>query len=427
MTGTKLQYGDVPIGEAPANWGKVKVDDNLVQVLGGFSCARTKTVPAGVPHLRPMNVATNGEVVLTADTQYVRPDFRADLEDYYLQPGDLLFNNTNSVELVGKTAIVRKPMAVAFSNHINRLRVKDPNNVDPRWLALALRSLQEQGFFATHSNKWIGQAGFSVSALARVDIPIPFPDDPVRSLPTQQRIVARIEALFAELRECRKLHQAVVEDTNRLMEAVRNELFLELETRVSTSKFDAVAESRLGKMLSQQSRTGEYQRPYLRNANVLWDDFGLDDLYRMNFSPDEQEIYRVLPGDLLICEGGEIGRTAVWEGQLDEVYFQKALHRARLRNPNASPRYLMHFMAWVAKNGAIARLMTGAALPHLTGIKLKTLDVIWPDPDIQSEIVYYLDSVAGEIEAMHDANRSDEKLLAQMERAILAQAFRGEL
>ena len=80
MTGTKLLFGDVQIGEAPANWGKVKVDDNLVQILGGFSCARTKTVPAGVPHLRPMNVATNGEVVLTADTQFIRPDFRDDLE-----------------------------------------------------------------------------------------------------------------------------------------------------------------------------------------------------------------------------------------------------------------------------------------------------------------------------------------------------------
>jgi len=152
-----------------------------------------------------MNIATNGEVVLTADTQYIRPDFRADLKEYHLQPGDILFNNTNSVELVGKTAIVREPMAAALSNHINRLRVKDPNRVDPRWLALALRYLQEQGFFATHCNKWIGQAGFSVSALTKVDIPIPYPDDPARSLETQRRIIARVEALFAELREARRL------------------------------------------------------------------------------------------------------------------------------------------------------------------------------------------------------------------------------
>ena len=171
-----------------------------------------------------MNVAANGEVVLAADTQYIRPDFRDDLESYHLQTGDILFNNTNSVELVGKTAIVREPMAVAFSNHINRLRVRDPNQIDPRWLALALRNLRDQGFFGSHCNKWIGQAGFSVSELAKVDIPIPYPNTPARSLETQRRIVARIEALFEELRECRKLHQAVVADTNRLMEAVLAEI-----------------------------------------------------------------------------------------------------------------------------------------------------------------------------------------------------------
>ena len=62
-------------------------------------------------------------------------------------------------------------------------------------------------------------------ALWEADIPIPYPDDPARSLETQRRIVARIEALFTELRECRKLHQAVVEDTNRLMDAVLAEVF----------------------------------------------------------------------------------------------------------------------------------------------------------------------------------------------------------
>ncbi|MBK7202567.1 restriction endonuclease subunit S, partial [Candidatus Amarolinea dominans] len=195
------------------------------------------------------------EVVLAADTQYIRPDFRDDLESYHLQTGDILFNNTNSVELVGKTAIVREPMAVAFSNHINRLRVRDPNQIDPRWLALALRNLRDQGFFASHCNKWIGQAGFSVSELAKVDIPIPYPNTPARSLETQRRIVARIEALFEELRECRKLHQAVVEDTNRLMEAVLAEIFGQIGKYASATK-------------TIESRDNRYQR---RNTSPLPD------------------------------------------------------------------------------------------------------------------------------------------------------------
>ncbi len=225
MSEVVLHYGDVQIGVAPRGWGKVKVDGNLVAVLGGFSCARTQTVSSGVPHLRPMNISTNGEVILTSDTQHVRPDFRPDLANYHLQPGDILFNNTNSVELVGKTAVVREPMAVAFSNHINRLRVRDVSRIEPRWLALALRNLQEQGFFAAHCNRWIGQAGFSVSELAKVDILIPYPDDPARSLAEQRRIVARLEALLGEVEKSRRLLNEMMREINEIGSAAMNQAF----------------------------------------------------------------------------------------------------------------------------------------------------------------------------------------------------------
>lgn len=266
------------------------------------------------------------------------------------------------------------------------------------------------------------------AAIKVANIPLPYPDDPARSLAEQRRIVARIEALFAELRECRRLHEAVVADTDRLMDSVRHEVFSGLAISSPAKKFDEIAESRLGKMLSKAAKNGEDMRPYLRNANVQWDEFRLDDLFEMNFPTTEQEKYRVEIGDLLICEGGEIGRTSVWNGEVEEIYFQKALHRARLRDPNAPPRYLMHFMAWAAKNGAIARLMTGAAIPHLTGVKLKTLDVIWPDRIIDlHKVATFLDSAQLEVSEMQSTNDNDRMLLEQMEQAILAQAFRGEL
>jgi len=415
-----LFYGNTTIGEIPDAWQKVKLDDTLVDSLGGFSCAKQNTVPTGVAHLRPFNVGTDGEVKITYDTLFIPTDFRNDLENFYLQPGDVLYNNTNSVELVGKTGIVRNPMKVAFSNHINRLRVKNAEQIDPRWLALSLRSLQNRGFFATHCNKWIGQAGFSISSLADVEIPLP-------SLAEQRRIVARIEALFAELRECRETLGELRKETGRLMEAVRHEVFNALSQTEKTKLFDEVADSRLGKMLNQDAQRGTNPKPYLRNANVLWDKFLLDDVLEMDFTDAEEETFRLHSGDLLICEGGDIGRTAVWEEQLPECYFQKALHRARLRDSKSSPRYLMHYMAWATRNGAIAKLRTGAAIPHLTGVKLKTLNVIWPEPQIQIEVTDYLDSVGRGIKEMQDTQQDDCKWFQEMEQAILNQAFRGEL
>ena len=151
----------------------------------------------------------------------------------------------------------------------------------------------------------------------------------------------------------------------------------------------------------------------------------MDDVYEMDFLPDEQAEFMLQPGDLLLCEGGEIGRSAVWKGQIEECYFQKALHRARLKDSKSSPRFLMHFMAWAAKNGAISELRTGSAIPHLTGIKLKTLDVIWPEPTVQKQVVAVLDNIQRDTTEIQTIQSENAALLNQMEQSILVQAFRG--
>jgi type I restriction enzyme S subunit len=403
----------------PQGWQTASLDPTLVEIVSGFACSKSKLVADGIAHLRPFNIGNNGELDLST-IYYIPEDFVANMASYHLESGDILFNNTNSVELVGKSAIVSEPLSCAFSNHMTRLRIVDKERLDPRWLLLCLRNLWMEGYFARNCNRWIGQAGFNNSKLAEVSIPLP-------PLEAQRRIVARLDALLAEVAEARRLHAAIVADTGRVMEAVRHEAFSELANRAPLVQFSEIAESRLGKMLSQVSRSGIHSRPYLRNANVLWDEFKLDDVYEMDFLPEEREEFLLKPGDLLICEGGEIGRCAVWEGQIEECYFQKALHRARLKDPGAPPRYLMHFLAWAAKNGAIAKLRTGSAIPHLTGVRLKTLDVIWPEPVVQRQVVGMLDQIKLQVAEMQESQSENKTLLNEVEHSILAQAFRGEL
>lgn len=302
----------------------------------------------------------------------------------------------------------------------------DPALIDRRFLAYVLRT-HSFVTFASESSTGARMPRARKEALWDADIPLPYPDAPTRSLETQRRIVARIEALFGELREARRLHAEIVADTGRMMEAARHQMFFVLASCSPVAPFSDIADSRLGKMLSQISKKGAHSRPYLRNANVLWDDFRLDDVYEMDFLPGEQAEFMLQPGDLLICEGGEIGRAAVWKGRIEECYFQKALHRVRLKDSKSSPRYLMHFMAWAAKNGAISELQTGSAIPHLTGVKLKTLDVIWPEPTVQQQVIAVLDSIQRDTTEMQTIQSENAALLNQMEQAILAKAFSGEL
>jgi restriction endonuclease S subunit len=86
----------------------------------------------------------------------------------------------------------------------------------------------------------------------------------------------------------------------------------------------------------------------------------------------------------------------------------------------------MHFMAWAAKNGAIAELRTGSAIPHLTGVRLKTLELIWPESDVQQQTAARLDDVQQSVKEMQSMQAENISVLHMMEEAILAQAFRGE-
>ena len=88
----------------------------------------------------------------------------------------------------------------------------------------------------------------------------------------------------------------------------------------------------LGKMLDSKRNTGNNQLPYLRNTDVQWDRINADDLPTMEITRHEYDRYTVQTGDLLVCEGGEVGRCALWSGNLTKCGFQKALHRLRPLN-----------------------------------------------------------------------------------------------
>ena len=131
--------------------------------------------------------------------------------------------------------------------------------------------------------------------------------------------------------------------------------------------FESIGNSRLGKMLDKGKEAGDRQFPYLANTNVKWGCFDLTELRTMDFSESDRKEFKLEDGDLLICEGGEVGRTAIWRGTHDRIYFQKALHRVRLDPKVAVPEYVFQFMWFMAKNGGFRDVTTSATIAHLTG------------------------------------------------------------
>ncbi|MBY0114426.1 MAG: restriction endonuclease subunit S [Phycisphaerales bacterium] len=253
-------------------------------------------------------------------------------------------------------------------------------------------------------------------------VPVPFPDDPRRSLAEQKRIAAILDKADAIRR--RRQEAARLADT--LIPSVFYEMFGDARTNRHEwplRKFSEVCESRLGKMLDGKQQTGEHRRPYVGNANVQWFRFDLTNLKDMDFDEFDRAEFRLQAGDVLICEGGEVGRAAVWRDELPECYFQKAIHRARPYPKKATPEYIAWLMRDLAQHGGFDLVTSQATIAHLTGEKLKGLPIPVPPFPLQEQF----SKKVRELEAFGTVQRSACAGLDDLFNALVQRAFCGEL
>ncbi|HUT57851.1 MAG TPA: N-6 DNA methylase, partial [Phycisphaerae bacterium] len=167
------------------DWPMVTIAEIAEEIKAGFASGKSGVDTEGVPHVRPMNITEFGQFTWDGLKRISEDEFRGK-EDYALTPGDVLFNNTNSKELVGKTCLIAEEIRCAYSNHMTRIRVAR-EHCDARFLAVSLHVAWRRGEFLERANRWIGQAGINAKSLGGFRIPLP-------PLATQKAIVAEIEA-----------------------------------------------------------------------------------------------------------------------------------------------------------------------------------------------------------------------------------------
>lgn len=310
---------------------------------------------------------------------------------------------------IGKVGIARRPM---FTNEaIAALPVRDPSRLLPEYLCWALASMDLVG----GANRAAMGATLNKAKLQQLMIPLP-------PMEEQRRIAAILDQADA-LRAKRREALAHLDD---LTQSIFLDMFGDPVTNTREWRvmaFGDVCQTRLGKMLDAKQQTGNHVRAYLRNANVQWFNFDLDDVLTMDFDPAARELFRLRDGDLLICEGGRPGRSAIWRGELEECYYQKALHRARPLRDRATPEYLA-FMLWIfVERGALDDHISSATIAHLTSERLKAMPVPVPPLAMQSA---FADRVA-EIERVRAVGQAHSVELDGLFASLQARAFAGEL
>jgi len=178
----------------------------------------------------------------------------------------------------------------------------------------------------------------------------------------------------------------------------------------------------LGKMLQpEQRRPDETEEPYLRSANVQWTGVTIDDIKTMWFSPEEKQSLQLRGGDLVVNEGGDVGRCAIWNGEITECYFQNAINRVRPKK-KASARFLFYWLNYLKLSGFIDAIVSRTTIAHLTAEKLEAIP--WPDvpPIEQKAIAAYLDASCSANDSAIEAKRRQIEMLDELHRAVVLDA-----
>ena len=177
---------------------------------------------------------------------------------------------------------------------------------------------------------------------------------------------------------------------------------------------------RLGKMLDAEKNVGE-PKPYIGNSNVQWDSINVGELPSMRMTQEDLQQFRLHQGDLLVCEGGEVGRAVIWDAPIEECYYQKALHRLRPRRGFDS-RLMVGFLRLWSWRGDLNNYVTQTSIAHLPREKLIKVPLPVPPLHEQSAIA----SALGDMDALLDGL---DRLIAKkraIKQAAMQQLLTGQ-
>lgn len=183
----------------------------------------------------------------------------------------------------------------------------------------------------------------------------------------------------------------------------------------------------LGKMLDSSRITGKHLVPYLRNVDIQWNMINIANLPLMDIRPSEIDRYTVRAGDLLVCEGGETGRCAIWDGSVEVCGYQKALHRLRPISSDKDSVRFLYYAFRVATNRGAFKDGQESTIAHLTGEKLRSHRFAFPPLEEQLKIVNVLDIQIEKINKLISIERRLIDLVGEYRTRLISDVVTGKL
>ncbi|HPO56797.1 MAG TPA: restriction endonuclease subunit S [Ignavibacteriaceae bacterium] len=182
----------------------------------------------------------------------------------------------------------------------------------------------------------------------------------------------------------------------------------------------------LGKMLTNDDKGGYYLKPYLRAANLQWFKVNVEDVKEMWFSEAELEKLRIEEFDLLVSEGGEVGRTCIWQKELEECFIQNSVHKITIEQ-NQDPLFFLYLMYYLGSIGLFESIVNRISIAHLTGEKIKDIPVWHPHKTEQHQIVQYIEAETKRIDGKIARTEKEIELLREYRTALISEVVTGKI
>jgi type I restriction enzyme S subunit len=414
----------------PASWKVQHVESCTLVIRSGFASGKHNAEGEGVVHVRPMNISRLGALDFS-DTKFV-----VDSSDRRLIRGDVVFNNTNSPALVGKTAYVDTDLELAFSNHMTCLRA-DPEVVDGKFLAMQLHALQLNGYFESICANHVNQASVSGKRLATVELLVPPLEEQERIVEVLEEHLSRLDATLANVQAVRT--KAAQFRRSLLHAGTTGELF---EPGIPVHSLpDGWVEARVGDLLDgieagksfacdgRPAEDGELG--VVKVSAMTWGEFDPAENKALSPGTEVDDRWRVGDGDLLLSRANTVdyvGACVLVRGNHPNLVLSDKSLRL-LPCDGVDHRWLLYALRAPLMRAQIEEVATGTkeSMRNISQAKIRALKVVVPLREQQGRIADHLAMYMSQLDATLAAADRVEAQCAALRRSLLHAAFTGKL
>ncbi len=404
------------LGEVPKHWviGKVKyVTENLDKSRVPLSSLERGKRPGIYPYYGASGII----------------DY---IDDYLFDEDTILFGEDGANLLARSTPLAFLATGKYWvNNHAHVLKAKDGLN---RFWVMVLENID-----ITPVVSGSAQPKLTSEALGNLNVVYPPSIDERQEILTFldketikiDTLIDKQEQLIALLQEKRQavISHAVTRglDPNVRMKDSGIEWLGEVPAHWEVSLLKRWYQVTLGKMLkSKQTSPDETEDPYLRAANIHWQGVDMTDVKRMWFTPEEKKKLKLYRDDLLVSEGGDVGRSSLWNEEIEDCYIQNSINRIRARE-DADTRFLFYWMYFIKHADYIDMICNKATIAHFTVEKVEATPCVYLPLEEQKQIAAFLDSETTKIDTLIEKCETAIELLKERRTALISAAVTGKI